>query len=133
MSAKLERVHPTLVAKVLRILVRMASLGHPMMVTDGARTAKQQNLLYLQGRDPAHPGRIVTNADGYKKASNHQIKADGYGHAVDCCFVVDGRPSWDEKLPWLVYGSIAVDEGLEWGGNWNSNLVDRPHIELPDA
>lgn len=28
-------------------------------------------------------GKKVTNCDGYIKKSNHQAKADGYGHAVD--------------------------------------------------
>jgi hypothetical protein len=48
---KLEGVHPELVEKVGRIVAAMLSLGFPMMVTDGARTAEQQHQLWRQGRD----------------------------------------------------------------------------------
>jgi len=137
---KLEGVHPALVAKVTRILFASAELGFPMLVTDGVRTAAEQAALYAQGRtvpgpdvSPSRPmGRTVTNSDGVRKPSNHQVKADGFGHAVDLCFLVDGKPSWDDALPWYLYGAMAKALGLEWGGAWRSKLVDRPHIELPE-
>jgi peptidoglycan L-alanyl-D-glutamate endopeptidase CwlK len=131
---RLKGVHPDLVDKVLRIISAMSALGHPMMVTDGVRTTAQQQALYAQGR--TKPGKIVTYADGINRKSNHQAKSDGYGHAVDCCFLVDldgdGRndPSWSEKHPWALYGAMARALGLVWGGDWTT-LVDRPHVELP--
>lgn len=128
MIDKLAGVHPMLVEKVKRILYASAELGFPMLVTDGLRTDAEQAALYAKGRTA--PGSIVTNADGVKKRSNHQAKADGFGHAVDCCFLVNGRPSWDQKLPWALYGEMAKSQGLVWGGDWTS-IVDRPHIELP--
>jgi peptidoglycan L-alanyl-D-glutamate endopeptidase CwlK len=106
----------------------MAVLGFHMMVTDGVRTQKHQQALYAQGRTT--PGPIVTHADGVKKHSNHQVKTDSFGHAVDCCFVVDGRPSWDGRLPWKAYGACVEAVGLTWGGSWTS-LIDLPHAELP--
>lgn len=122
---KLEGVHPALIEKVKRILHAMAELGYPMLVTDGVRTAEQQAALYAQGRTT--PGKIVT----YAKVSNHQPKTDGFGYAVDCAFLVDGKPSWDDKLPWRLYGEAAKSQGLIWGGDWK-RLVDRPHIEMPE-
>lgn len=125
---KLEGVHPELVEKVKRILYACAELGHPMMVTSGVRTDAEQQALYAIGR--TKPGRRVTNLDGINKRSNHQTKADGYGHAVDCAFLVNGKPSWAEHHPWALYGLMAESQGLIWGGRWTT-LVDRPHIELP--
>ena len=126
--SRLEGVHPTLTDKVTRMLHALAELGFPMMVTDGVRTLAQQQALYAQGR--SKPGKIVTNADGVRVKSNHQPKPDGYGHAVDCCFLVDGKPSWDGTLPWKLYGEMAKALGLSWGGDWKS-ITDKPHIEMP--
>jgi peptidoglycan L-alanyl-D-glutamate endopeptidase CwlK len=127
---KLDGLHPELVEKVQRVLAAMAALGFPMMVTDGLRTTEQQQALFAKGRTA--PGSIVTNADGVKAKSNHQMKADGFGHAVDCTFLdANGKPTWDGMKPWAAYGACAVAVGLTWGGNWKSKLVDRPHIELP--
>src|SRR5262245_30886186 len=58
---RLAGVHPELSGRVIRIAVAMASLGFPMMVTDGVRTQEEQLALYAQGR--TRPGPIVTSAD----------------------------------------------------------------------
>ena len=134
MTNRLHGVHPELVDKVTRILRAMDALGFPMMVTEGLRSRERQQQLYAQGR--TKPGKIVTYLDGVVRKSNHQAKADGYGHAVDCAFLVDidgdgpDDPSWAERHPWALFGAMAVALGLTWGGNWKT-LVDRPHVELP--
>lgn len=129
MTSKLAGVHPVLARRVGSILEAMTVLGFPMIVTDGVRTTAQQQALYAKGRTA--PGKKVTNVDGVTKKSNHQPKDDGYGHAVDCCFLDErGKPSWDDAHPWRLYGEMAVALGLTWGGNWKT-LVDKPHIELP--
>ena len=125
---RLAGVHPVLIQKVQRVLSTMAAAGHPMLVTDGLRTAARQVALYAQGR--TLPGRIVTHCDGLHTKSNHQPHADGFGYAVDCAFVVDGQPSWDEMLPWHLYGAAAKAEGLRWGGDWPAPKTDKPHCEL---
>lgn len=124
---KLRGVHPKLAEAVRNILAVMDVLGHPMMVTDGVRTLQRQQELYAQGRTA--PGKIVTNADGLRAKSNHQVKEDGWGHAVDMCFVVDGKPSWSEAHRWRLYGEVASAVGCSWGGFWKR--PDKPHIELP--
>lgn len=129
MSDKLAGVHPVLVAHVQSIIAAMGELGFMLIVTDGVRTQAQQQALYAQGRTT--PGRIVTHADGVKDRSNHQLHDDGLGHAVDCCFVVEGKPSWAETLPWRCYGEMAKALGLKWGGDWPEPETDRPHLELP--
>lgn len=127
LNPKLLGVHPELVRKIANVLAAMQVAGHPMMVTDGVRTEAQQVALYAKGRTA--PGHIVTNCDGIRKKSNHQPKADGYGHAVDCCFLVAGHASWDVHCPWQAYGALLAAQGLTWGGSWTS-LHDLPHAEL---
>lgn len=122
----LDPLVPRLRAGVPKILAAMDALGFPMMVTDTLRTTEEQQALYAKGR--TQPGPIVTNADGLTTRSNHQAHGDGLGHAVDCCFVVDGKPSWDARLPWKVYGACAEALGFTWGGSWTA-LHDLPHIE----
>lgn len=130
MITKLQGVHPRLIAAYQRISYALAELGHPIIVTDGLRTLEQQQKLFAQGRTA--PGAKVTNADGVSAKSNHQAKDDGLGYAIDCAFLVNGKPSWDDSHPWRLYGEAAKSLGLRWGGDWQG-LVDRPHIELPEA
>lgn len=120
-------VHPQLINSITKVLDEMEAAGTPMMVCYGVRTTAEQQALYAQGR--SKPGHIVTNADGVTHLSNHQVKADGLGRAVDCCFVVGGVPSWDIHLPWHTYGEWVQKVGLSWGGTWH-RLVDLPHAEL---
>lgn len=120
------QLHPDLLAKLGRVLAAMSALGFPMKVTSGVRTVAQQQALYARGRTT--PGRIVTNADGIQKRSNHQPHPDGYGHAADCAFA--GPDPFGEAQPWAAYGACARAVGLVWGGDWTT-FRDRPHVELP--
>lgn len=124
---KLAGVHPEVASRVVRVLAAMAALGFPMTVVAGVRSSTEQAALYAQGRTA--PGPIVTRADGVVKTSNHQVWADGVGHAVDCVFVdAQGQLSWSESFPWAAYGACAEAVGLTWGGSWRS-FPDRPHVE----
>jgi len=120
---RLDYCHARLKPAILKVLAAMDALGYPMIVTDGIRSAEQQATLYAKGRSA--PGPIVTHCDGVVKKSNHQG-----GKACDCCFVIDGEPSWDHRLPWACYGACLEAVGLRWGGNF-STIVDWPHAELP--
>ena len=117
-------VHPDLLAKIDRVLAAMTIVGHPMRIVQGVRTAEAQHALWLQGREL--PGRRVTNADGYQRKSNHQVKADGFGWAVDCCFTT-GEP-FGETQPWDLYGLLGKTVGLVWGGDWKK--PDWDHLEM---
>lgn len=136
----LEGVHPLLIAKLTQVLEYMATVvGKPMKPAGKAvRTTKEQQALYRQGRPGGPPGsKIVTYADGVKNKSNHQVKADGFGHAVDLCFVDDPRTpkdeTWDEAL-WQHEApkmwAKAKEVGLKVGADWKK--PDRPHVELPE-
>ena len=135
---KMKKVHPKLV-EVMKTAIENSP--YDFRITDGARTAEEQNYLYQQGR--TRPGQKVTNCDGYKAKSNHQIKADGYGHAVDIfpCGVIENgvyrkftsEEGYDEKKLKLIANHILAvakskNINIEWGGNWK--MHDTPHFEL---
>jgi peptidoglycan LD-endopeptidase CwlK len=120
---KLEHCHAGLKPAMLKVLAAMEILGYPMMISDGIRSTEQQTALYAQGRTT--PGPIVTYCDGVTKKSNHQS-----GRACDCCFIVDGQPSWAVHLPWKAFGACVEATGLTWGGTF-SRLNDLGHAELP--
>lgn len=119
-------LHPDLVEKIQIVLAVMTRAGSPMRIVQGVRTVEQQQILYARGRTTKGPK--VTNCDGVRVKSNHQPQSDGWGHAVDCAFL--GAEPFAEEHPWSLYGDVAKDAGLVWGGDFKS-LPDRPHVELP--
>ena len=135
---KMKKVHPKLVEVMKEAITNSP---YDFRITDGARTAEEQFALYQKGR--TLPGPKVTNCDGKKFKSNHQIKADGYGHAVDIfpCGVIENGTYRkftsaegydDKKLKLIADHILAVAKSkkinIEWGGNWK--MHDTPHFEL---
>ena len=135
---KMEKVHPKLV-EVMKEAIENSPFD--FRITDGARTTEEQFALYQKGR--TLPGPKVTNCDGKKFKSNHQIKADGFGHAVDIflCGVIESgvyrkftsEEGYDEKKLKLIANHILAvakskNINIEWGGNWK--MHDTPHFEL---
>lgn len=134
----LKNVHPDLVELMGEVLTLSP---HDFRITSGARTAEQQKALYNQGRTTKGPR--VTNCDGYNKKSNHQIKADGYGHAVDIFICGEMREGKYVKFTTeegysvkrleeiaKLFKALANKKGLkvEWGGDWK--MKDTPHFEI---
>lgn len=131
LGPKAVNLHPDLVARLERVFAAMHALGYPMRLIEGVRSTERQQALYALGR--SKPGKVVTNCDGVSKLSNHQAKADGFGHAADCAFTDDPRTprdeTWDQSMPWQAFGACAEGVGLIWGGRWTT-LRDLPHVEL---
>lgn len=125
----LKNIHPDLVT-IMTAGVRYSPID--FSITDGVRTAEQQNLLYQKGR--TLPGSIVTNCDGYKVLSNHQIRSDGFGYAVDLYPFVGGKVRLHDAEGLAVIAlhlkSIAKGLGIKlyWGGDWK--IKDMPHFSL---
>ena len=98
-------------------------LGRPI-VTEGYRSAAEQDALYAQGR--TKPGAIVTYKRGGE--SRHNLVP---AQALDVAFLLDnGQVSWSAELlgrfaELLKAGSPAV----RWGGDW-PGFKDRPHFEV---
>ena len=135
---KMEKVHPKLV-EVMKEAIENSPFD--FRITDGARTTEEQFALYQKGR--TLPGPKVTNCDGKNFKSNHQIKSDGFGHAVDIfpCGVIENgvyrkftsEEGYDEKKLKLIANHIlevakSKNVNIEWGGNWK--MKDTPHFEL---
>lgn len=129
----LKGVHPDLVR-----LMGAAIMDTPVdfTITEGLRTTARQKELYAQGRSA--PGPRVTKADGVNNKSDHQAKADGYGHAVDLYPFIGGRLL--VQGPEAIAGLKAIakhikanarDMGIAitWGGDWK-DPYDPPHFEL---
>lgn len=112
-NLNLSRVHPKLDIVVRRAI---AITTQDFCVYGGARTAEEQNALFKKG---------VSQKDGYKSKSNHQITQDGYGHAVDLVPWVDGKPVWDDTWERHYLVAQAMSQAakscsvrIRWGGNW---------------
>lgn len=93
--------------------------GYEMVLIEGYRTPERQARLYEQG---GH----VTQASA--NMSYHQ-----YGLAADSAFFRDGKLVISERDPWAMrgyqlYGEIAQQVGLTWGGDWK--MQDYGHVEL---
>ena len=125
-------VNPNLV-KVIKAAINDSP--YDFMITQGLRTAKYQNELYQQGR--TKKGLKVTNADGYIKKSNHQMKIDGYGYAIDFVILNGKVLDWDTESKYQAVAKHILEVGhklginLEWGGDWK--FKDYPHIQLKGA
>lgn len=137
---KLEGVHPSMVDFAFEI----ANVIDCKLVY-GVRTDKEQNELYKAGR---------STFDGYTKKSNHQVKSDGYGYALDILPLPNGVNMYngkdpENKLRWaqfdgLCHGiayklGIKVKTGFKWRDNMmdslaraerDNTLPDGNHVEL---
>ena len=108
---------PEFRAKLKSFEQRLLARGIRVKMVCGYRSPEEQNRLYSQGR--TKPGRVVTNARGGYSWHN-------YGLAADYAFIVDGQLNWNG--PWNIFGRLARECGLEWGGGW-SKFPDRPHVQ----
>jgi peptidoglycan LD-endopeptidase CwlK len=110
-------VHPDLVRIIEGAII--SSTVDFGVAAPAVRTAAEQNKLFEQG---------VTQLDGYKKKSNHQPHADGWGHAVDLTPYAGGTFIVTEDA-WDYYPAVAAAMSLSakalglaprltWGCNW---------------
>ena len=125
-------VNPNLVRVIKEAI---ATSPFDFMITQGVRSAKYQNELYQQGR--TQRGLKVTNADGYIKKSNQQMKVDGFGYAIDFVILNGKVLDWDTESKYKAVAKHILEVGhklgvnLEWGGDWK--FKDYPHIQIAGA
>ena len=124
----LKGVHPDLV-KLMTEAIKDSPVD--FTITEGVRTAERQQMLFKQRPK-------VTNVDGIIKKSNHQVKSDGYGHAVDLYPFYNGSVQVQDKevIPKLKLIAVHIKAvakclgiSITWGGDFKS-LHDPPHFEL---
>jgi len=138
---KLQGVHPDLV-KVIKEAIKETPVDFSIVY--GVRTTQEQKDLYALGRTKVNPdgkstnkplGNIVTQKNGTTNKSNHQVKADGYGHAIDFVPYINGKIDWNATNEFKVIVAhimatakclnVPVVAGLYW-----KTFQDAPHIEL---
>lgn len=135
----LKGVHPDLV-KVMTEAITDSPVD--FTITQGVRTTQQQQEYYSWGRTKKNPndGKMtkVTYADGVKRKSNHQVKSDGYGYAVDLYPFFLGEVQVRHKdtiarLKEIAEHILSVAKKLNikiiWGGTFKKPY-DPPHFEL---
>lgn len=93
--------------------------GYDMVLIEGYRSPERQARLFEQGSHVTQAGANM---------SYHQ-----YGLAADSAFFRDGKVVISERDPWAMrgyelYGEIAEQVGLTWGGKWK--MQDYGHVEL---
>ncbi len=130
---RLEGVHPSL-RLVLEDAIKISKVDFG--IASGVRTAEEQYQKYING---------LSEIDGYKKKSKHQIQEDGYGHAVDV-YIWDGRNkkgifdyTKENGWMWLEVGRAILRASrlrnvpITWGLTFNiGSGYDIGHFELKD-
>lgn len=96
---KMKGVHPNVVNFIKELI---KETQYDFKITCGVRTAEEQNYEYRKGRTILYDNQgnklsKVTWCDGYKLKSKHQVKADGYGYAVDIA-VLEKKSTQIRKL-----------------------------------
>ena len=113
-------IHPDMI-KVMKEAIKDTPID--FVITEGVRTAVRQRQLYKEKK---------SKCDGYIKKSNHQVKPDGYGHAVD---LYPLPIQYSDAEPYIKLSkhikSTAERLGIKikWGGDFKT-FIDRPHYEL---
>ena len=117
-TSNMAGLHPDLVNVVNRALaLTEQDFG---IAGKAVRTADEQHKLFLAG---------ASQADGYKRRSNHQCHGDGFGHAVDLTPFINGRfdvNNEEAQYPIAVAMSLASSDlgiPITWGGNWIDQLT----------
>lgn len=112
-KARLEGVHPDLVACVLRA-IEITDVD--FSVLEGLRTEERQAQLVANGASSTSNSRHLT------------------GHAIDLGAYINGSIDWSWPLYYKITDAMkqAADElnvDLEWGGDWTT-FKDGPHFQL---
>lgn len=128
--ANLNGVHPNLV-RVLKESIKECPVD--FSIVEGVRSLQRQQALYKQGRTTK--GDIVTYADGIKNKSNHQLKNDGFGYAVDVYPYYSGKVQYSDVASLRIITDhikgvakklgIKITCGIDW-----KKPFDPPHIQL---
>ena len=128
----LQGVHPYLI-KVLEEAIKECPIE--FTITEGVRTLERQKEYYSWGRMKPNPntGKMttITSCDGINKKSNHQVKSDGYGYAVDLyANPINVNDTVNIKVVADHIKKIAkrLNINIEWGGDWK--MKDLPHFEV---
>lgn len=123
------KLHPIVEKRSQQLIQQSAKKGIVIVITDGFRSAQDQDQLYEKGRTTE--GNIVTNAKGGESYHN-------FGLAIDFALKTpSGNVIWDRKYDgnkngkpdWTEVVEMAKALGFEWGGDW-AQFKDYPHLQM---
>ncbi|WP_084375086.1 M15 family metallopeptidase [Neobacillus soli] len=122
-------LHPIVKERSNQLIQQAADKGIVIVITDGFRSAENQNQLYEKGRSAE--GNIVTYAKGGESYHN-------FGLAIDFALKTpSGNVIWDMqydgnkngKADWTEVVKLAKTLGFDWGGDW-AKFKDYPHLQM---
>ena len=120
MDASLRHLRPEFAYLLGKLRMLIDQKGLPLRMIEGFRSNERQDYLFAQGR--TRPGDKITVAQGGQSPHNH-------GLGADWVFLTGGGGvTWNG--PWEVFGVLAKQAGLIWGGDWQSK--DLCHVEHPN-
>lgn len=112
-------LHPVMRSAVREVLLMCQAELLPFQMFEGFRSPQRQQHLYMQGRVPSRPGKILTQAKEWH--SYHQ-----YGLAADFALMVNGDFNFDTSPAndwlWTRLREIGQDYGLEGIENQKEHL-----------
>jgi peptidoglycan LD-endopeptidase CwlK len=123
------QLHPIVKERMNQLIQQSAKKGIVVVITDGFRSAVEQDQLYKKGRST--DGNIVTNAKGGESYHN-------YGLAIDFALKTSsGNVIWDMnydgnrngRSDWNEVVAMAKKLGFQWGGDWKK-FKDYPHLQM---
>lgn len=123
------KIHPIVEERTNQLIKQSADKGISILITDGFRSAEDQDRLYEQGRSAE--GNIVTHAKGGESYHN-------FGLAVDFALKTPSdEVIWDRQFDgnkngisdWSEVVKLAKELGFEWGGDW-AGFKDFPHLQM---
>lgn len=123
-ETKLKGVHPDLVRVVRRCAKDWKDPDTGFIVTCGVRSVEEQKVLVKKGASKT-------------MRSRHIPAKNGFSHAVDLAYTINGKVRWDfplyEKLAKAMKAAAKAEKvPLEAGIDWVS-FKDGPHFQLPWA
>lgn len=136
------RVNAIARRKFLAVLQDVRGHGLPLLVWEVYRSREKQRALYAQGRSDEQLRKAGYTDSELKLYRVWGYTADkpivtkiinpryhGAGRAMDCCWLVNNKPTWDVPMEWWqTYGRAAKAHGLVWGGDWK--MKDLAHVQL---
>lgn len=140
-NARLIGVHP----KLVEVLERAIEISEQdFMILEGVRSREQMAINYGKGRTAAeceakgvaaryaqpHAAKVTWLNDPFK--SNHAVKSDGYGYAVDAVpYPVDFNTisKYDAIAKAVLRAAKEKGVKIRWGDDWNQNGIPRERGE----
>jgi peptidoglycan L-alanyl-D-glutamate endopeptidase CwlK len=147
---RLAGLHPDLI----RVIKRAWANGAQFFILEGVRTKARMWETWGQGRTAAQCKAKGVPVQYAKPAlpkvtwlndplmSNHRVKPNGYGEAVDAGIVpidwtAGSLPKWDELAKAILRAASQEGVRIRWGADWDSDGKfrekgehDSPHFEL---